>query len=222
MLDSLKDTGFFRADSFPTAVAKIDFPSFEEYVQSLGSSTRKSLRKKLKQARVGREIKVVELDTIDSVRDEIYALYLNTISAGSTKFELLTKEFFVEAAEKMSWHARFFLYYVDGKLGAFNLCFVYNDIFIDKFIGFDYDISNPANLYFVSWCYNVEYCIKNRIPLYQTGQTDYQAKVRLGACLDRLNVYVRHRKRPVNFLLRALAGSLTPDSSSARRQHEQG
>ena len=52
------------------------------------------------------------------------------------------------------------LYYVNGKLSAFNLCFVYNDLLIDKFIGFDYEIARQYSLYFVSWCYTKESIIE--------------------------------------------------------------
>ena len=217
-LGSLKNLGFFHVDSFPSAVTELPFSSFEGYLMSLGHGARKELRRKLKKAHAGYKIEVVETDKIGSVADRIYRLYLNTLSAGSTKFEELSKDFFVETPAKMAPHARFFLYYVNGELAAFNLCFVYNDLFIDKFIGFDYALAKPAQLYFVSWARNVDYCIRHAIRLYQTGQTDYDAKVRFGSRLRRLTIFARHRNKTVTFMLSFLSGILaphTPDTDTA-------
>jgi predicted N-acyltransferase len=215
LLDALVPSGFFRVNSFPSAITGLDFSSFEEYLKSLGHSTRKSLRRKIKETQSASGITVKEVEQVDDIIDEVYRLYLNTHYEGMTKFERLTREFFLNAGRQMAPYARFFLYYVNGRLGAFNLCFIYPDLFIDKFIGFDYDISNKAHLYFVSWCYNIEWCLKHKIRSYQTGQTDYSAKVRLGAKLVPLYAYLKHRKGAVNLILRLLARFLKPENFDA-------
>lgn len=128
------------------------------------------------------------------------------------KFERLTKEFFINAIRNMQPNIRVFLYYVNGRLGAFNLCFLYNDLFINKFIGFDYDISSRHRLYFVSWCHNIEWCINNGERFYTIGQADYCAKLRLGSKLLPLYAYLRHENRLVNILLKLFSLILKPDN----------
>jgi len=212
LLDSLISKDFLKVKSFPSVVTELNFHSFDEYLHSLGYSTRKSLRKKIKKAYESADIRVKIAGNIDDIADEIFRLYENTYHRGATKFERLTKELFINAGRNLSPNIKIFLYYVNGKLGAFNLCLVYKDLFIDKFIGFDYDISRKYNLYFVSWCYNIEWCLKNSIRFYQTGQTDYHPKLNLGGMLIPLYVYIRHKKSLLNLILKLLAVFLKPEN----------
>lgn len=211
-LRRLLNNGFFKVNSFPNCVTELNFSSFEEYLISLSHSARKSLRRKLKEAYSKADIQVKIQGDISDIINDIYGLYENTYRAGATKFERLTKEFFINISRNLSGQAKYFLYYVNGRLAAFNLCFVHKDLFIDKFIGFDYDISNKYNLYFISWCYNVNWCLEKSIHLYQTGQTDYRAKVRLGGRLIPLYAYFKHRNPGVNFILKLLSAILKPEN----------
>jgi len=212
LLDSLLKQGFLKVKSFPSVNTELNFHSLDEYLRTLSYSTRKSLRKKLKKAYASADIKVRIAENIDDIASEVFGLYENTYHSGATKFERLTREFFIKAGRNLTPHSKFFLYYVNDKLSAFNLCLVYKDLFIDKFIGFDYDISKKYNLYFVSWCFNVEWCLKNSIRFYQTGQTDYYPKLKLGGRLIPLYAYLRHENLLLNFCLKLLALFLKPEN----------
>lgn len=211
-LDALTQQGYSKVESFPTVLLNLNFVSFEDYLKSLGSSTRKSFKKKLKQAQIRGKIEVKSVQEIEGQVDQIVKLYENTYREGLTKFERLTKKFFLQVAHDLYPHTHFFLYYVDGKLAAFNLCFVYPDLLIDKFIGLDYDISNYFNLYFVSWAFNIRWCIDNSLHCYHPGQTDYEPKIRLGGQLIPLYAYLKHKNILFNFLLKLLIPFLKPDS----------
>ncbi|MDD5097477.1 MAG: GNAT family N-acetyltransferase [Candidatus Omnitrophica bacterium] len=212
LLDALKCKGFTKVESFPNVLLDLNFPSFEAYLKSLGSSTRKNLNKKLKQAVSRGKIEVKVVQEIGSQIDQVIGLYENTYHGGATKFERLTKKFFLQVSDDLSEHTRFFLYYVDGALAAFNLCFIYKDLLIDKFIGFNYDISNRYNLYFFSWAYNIKWCIDHSLRYYHPGQTDYEPKIRLGGKIIPLYAYLKHRNVAFNFLLKVLALVLKPDN----------
>lgn len=211
-LDDLKFRGFFKVQSFPSVVTELNFGSFQEYLKSLSSSTRKNLRRKIKRAYSQANITVEIRNDCEGIVDDVLRLYENTYHGGSIQFERLNRDFFVRIGHNLKPYAKFFLYYVDKKLAAFNLCFVYKDILIDKFIGFDYDVSRRYNLYFASWSYNIEWCLKNSIRYYQTGQTDYYPKMQLGGRLVPLYAYLRHRNRIANLFLRILARFLSPDN----------
>ena len=211
-LDILTTQGYSRVESFPAVSLALNFSSFEDYLRSLGSSTRKNLNKKLKQADIRGKIEVKVADDVRGQIDQIVKLYEDTYREGLTKFERLTRKFFLRVADDLAGHTRFFLYYVDGKLAAFNLCFTYPDLLIDKFIGFDYDISNYYNLYFVSWAYNIKWCIENRLHYYHPGQTDYEPKIRLGGKLIPLYAYLKHKKLLFNLLIKLLIPFLKPEN----------
>lgn len=211
-LDILTQQGYAKVKSFPTVHLELNFSSFEDYLKSLGSSTRKNLNKKLKQAYSRGKIEVEVISDIGGRIDQIFKLYENAYCGGSTKFERLTKRFFLQVADGLAEQARFFIYYVDGKLAAFNLCFIYKDLFIDKFIGFDYDVSRHYNLYFVSWAYNIGWCIEHSLRYYHPGQTDYEPKIRLGGKLIPLFAYLKHKNAFFNFTLKLLILLLKPDN----------
>jgi predicted N-acyltransferase len=204
LLDGLQPLGFFKTDSFPSSVIDLTFASFEDYLASLSHAARKDLRRKLKKAQTGGNVTMRVVERVDDIIDDIYRLYLNTYEAGKTKFEKLTREFFIKASENAGDRCKYFLYYINGKLAAFNLCFMHNDMIIDKFIGFDYELSRQYSLYFVSWCLNLQWCLDNGIRHYQVGQTDYEPKTYLGCRLVPLYAYVRHTNGLVNRLLQVL------------------
>ena len=204
-LGMLAGQGFFKSDSFPSAIIDLPYKTFDGYLASLSNSARKDLRRKLKKASDTGMLTTKVVERVDDIIDDIYSLYMSTYTAGAMKFEKLTKDFFLTCAENAGHRCRYFLYYIDGKLAAFNLCFVHGDLFIDKFIGFDYDIARQYSLYFVSWCENVQWCLNNGIMRYQVGQTDYEPKTRLGCRLVPLYAYVRHTNGLVNRCLQVLA-----------------
>lgn len=205
LLRELTKAGFFQLESFPSVIIEIGVNSIEEYFQSLSYATRKNLRRKIKKAHAQGEVKIEIRDSVEDILEEVYGLYLNTYSAGRIRFEKLTREFFLRTACNLAPQAKFVLYYAEGRLAAFNLCFQYRDLLIDKFIGFDYETARKYNLYFLSWCFNVEHCIKESIRYYQTGQTDYEPKIKLGGKLIPLFVYLKHRNLLLTFVFRQLS-----------------
>ncbi len=211
-LDALMQEGYSKVKSFPAVILELNFVSFEGYLKSLGRSTRKNLNKKLKQAYSQGKIEVKVARDVENQIDKIFKLYENTYYKGDTKFERLSKKFFLQVAHDLNPHTHFFLYYIEDKLAAFNLCFVYNDLLIDKFVGFDYDISKRYNLYFVSWAYNIKWCIDNSLRYYYPGQTDYEPKARLGGKLISLYAYLRHKNIFSNFFIKLLIFILKPDN----------
>jgi predicted N-acyltransferase len=213
LLDPLKHKGFLKVDSFPLVRMELNFNSLEEYFKSLTYSTRKDLRRKIKKAYSKANIEIKVVDGVEDIIDDVYRLYLNTYHAAEVRFEFLTKEFFINVSKDLKSHTKYFLYYVNGELSAFNLCFVYNDLLIDKFIGFDYDIARQYSLYFVSWCFNVEWCLKNSIRFYQAGRNGYLLKIKLGGSLIPLYAYAKHNNFFFNFIIKLLAAFLKPDFS---------
>lgn len=209
-LDILIQKGYLKVESFPGVVLKLNATSFENYLENLDSSDRKYLNRKLKQAYGRGKIEVKAVQDVTGEIDQIFSLYENTYYKGATKFEHLTKKFFLQIARDLRPHTRFFLYYVDDRLAAFNLCFIYDDLFIDKFVGFDYEISKQYNLYFVMQAYNIKWCLNNSLCYYYSGQTNYETKIRLGGKLITLYAYLKHKNMFFDFLLKLLIPFLKP------------
>ena len=190
-LDFLKRNNFAQMEAFPLARLTIKERSLEEYIQSLGKSTRKDIRRKLRNAYTNAEIKIEERNNLDGLLDRAYQLYLNNLNSGDVSFEKLTPEYFAKISENMPGTVKYFVTWVNGKMAAFNMCFVKDGFTKDKYIGFDYDVAYKYNLYFVTWCHNIDWCIRRGIRYYQPGTCDYDPKIRLGS--DLVPLYISSR-----------------------------
>ncbi len=209
LLARSKNHEFFQTDSFPSVIVDLPFASMDAYLASLSRNTRKDLKRKIKKAKESGSFTVKVVSSAEAVIDDIYPLYLNTYRTGTTKFEKLTKEFFLTASRLMP--SKIFLYYCNNQLAAFNFCLIYKDTLIDKFIGMDYGLTEQFPLYFLSWLYNIEWCLNNGIKHYQVGQTDHGPKIRLGGHKIPLYVYLKHRNPLLNRVFDIAAKVLQPD-----------
>ncbi len=205
LLAPLLRSGFARVPGLPNVVTDLDAPTFDGYLAALSRATRKDVRRKVKKALVEARVRVEIAGDVAPIADEIYRLYCNTWGSGGARFGKLTREFFAAAGRTLGPGAKFFLYRADGRLAAFNLCIAHGDLLLDKFIGFDYDISRAHNLYFVSWFCNIEWCLEHGIRRYQSGQNGYGPKLRLGGRRVPLYVYLRHRNPLADRAIKAAA-----------------
>lgn len=200
---------FAKMNSFPNTSIKITANSLEEYINGLGKSTRKDIRRKLKNSsdRVTLTTEIVE--GIDNVAEIIHELYMANFTDSKVQFEILTPEFFRNISKNMAGIAKFFITRDKEKIVSFNLLLIKDEVAIDKFIGFDRKLSCEYSLYFTTFCFNMDYCIKNGIRFYQLGVTDYEPKLRLGAKLVPLTVYLK-MVNPFLNIFSGLAAQLSP------------
>ena len=128
------------------------------------------------------------------------------------EFEELPPGYFARVMQALGPRAFLHLYWVGEELAAFNLMFRDDQRLIDKFWGMKREIARQHDLYFISWMHNVRYCLREAIPLLQTGQTAYALKLRLGSRLVPGHVWFRHRNFVVDRMLRVLARFIAYDA----------
>ncbi|MDD5432115.1 MAG: GNAT family N-acetyltransferase [Candidatus Omnitrophica bacterium] len=183
---------FVKMENYPNTMLAIKGETFEEYLSSLSRNTRKDFKRKLRDSAALTILTTEVIDNIDSIKNEIFKLYLNNFSASEVQFETLTPDFFQNIFKYMKENAKMFITRSpDNKILAFNLCLIKNDTCIDKFIGFDKKTSHKLHLYHATFHHNITWCLKNKIRYYQMGITDYHPKIRLGAKLIPLFVYFK-------------------------------
>ncbi len=204
---SCKAAGFQSMPSLPSAMLPVPFGSVDGYLGSLGKSTRKDMRRKLRAP----EPRVEWRDTIDDVLPEIMRLYDATLTRSDLQFERLPPAYFTGILQQLSNRAVCVLYWVDEQLVAFNLVLIDEHRLIDKFFGHDLELSREYNLYFRSWVVNVDYCIRHNIALYECGQAGYASKIRLGCTFQSNTLFFRHRNRLINSVLKLVKLFIRPD-----------
>lgn len=221
LLTRCQEAGFSILSGQALAYAPIDFDSVEAYLQRLSHARRKDLRRKL---RARPSIEVEEIQTGAPVfSDEaparrLYDLYLNVFRQSEIQFDRLTFPFFHAILQNGSAQGIVFLYRRQGKIIGWNLCFVYGDRLVDKYVGFVYPDAREANLYFISWFHNLEYALKRRLKYYIAGWTDPRVKAFLGAKFTFTRHAVYPRNRALRFALGRLKRLFEADQSRANRE----
>ncbi|MFO2463694.1 GNAT family N-acetyltransferase [Pseudomonas sp. 15FMM2] len=207
--DSCKSAGLNSMPSLPTGLLPVPYGSVGEYLGSLGKSTRKDLRRKLRAPGP----RVEWRRNIDDVLPDIMRLYEATLARADLQFERLPAGYFTEVLTQLEQRAVCVLYWVDEQLVAFNLILLDPHRMIDKFFAHDLAHSREHNLYFRSWLTNVDYCIEHNIAMYECGQAGYASKLRLGCEFQGNTLFFRHRNRLLNLVLKVVKVFIRPDRS---------
>lgn len=202
-LEACVRTGYEIIEGQALAYVPISFSSEEEYLERLSSSRRKNIRRKLR-VRDHLRIEVLVTGNIrfndKAFLDELYGLYGEVYNQSEIHFDHLSLDFFAAVLQDPTLNGQLFLYYHEGRLIGFNLCFVHANMLIDKYVGFRYPEARDQNLYFVSWMENLAFARKHGLSHYVAGWTDPEIKSYLGAqfTFTQHAIYVRNR------LLRAM------------------
>lgn len=195
--------GFTLMTGQVLAYVPIDFRTLDDYLAARSPGRRRDLRRKL---RSRSQMEVETRRTGDpwfddeGVRAQLYGLYLNVHAQSDIQFDLLSPQFFDAVFRDETSAGIVFLYRHAGELIGFNLCYRCGDKLVDKYIGLKYPQARERNLYFVSWMWNLQYCLDAGLKFYVAGWTDAQVKKDLGARFT----WTEHAVYLRNPLLRAL------------------
>lgn len=203
------DAGALSVAGQALAYVPIDFLNIDEFLARMSKTRRKEFRKKLKDSA---HVQIEELKCGDpkfadpEFLEALYKMYENVFAQSEIHFDVLSRSFFHDLLNNASGGGRVFLYSVDSRLIGYNICFVIGDRLVDKYVGFVYPDARNANLYFLSWFYNLEFALKNGLKFYIAGWTDPKVKAALGAkfTLTRHAVFIR------NPILRKILKPLRP------------
>ncbi|MBA3833542.1 MAG: GNAT family N-acetyltransferase [Chthoniobacterales bacterium] len=221
-VEPLVDAGFTRIDGFPPLKMELTFDSFEQYMEErLSKITRKGLRRKLRAAANARPPITLEVrNNCRTVIDEIYPLYLAVAQRSEVAFEVFSREYFLDASLTMPDRCRFFIWRQGGKAIAFSYCTVWNGMIFDNDIGLDYEVAHILHLYYVSFRDILEWALRHGYRSYRTSPFNYDPKMHLRLELEPVDLFVRHRSRFLNFLLRRFAARFSPvRSDPVLRRH---
>jgi predicted N-acyltransferase len=193
--------GLRRMPGQASALLDVRFRSLDEYLASLGSSTRRDMRRKLRSRSA---VRVEWRSEIDDIIDRIMSLYRATLAQAEYRFEELTAAYFSGVMRDPRRRALCATYWLGERLIGFNLVLRNRHYLLDKFFGMDYTVGREHNLYYLSWMENVRYCIEQGLVRYQSGQGLEREKLRLGSRLAPNWLWYRHRNRVVDRVFAAV------------------
>ena len=211
LLDELPSLGYSRVASMPNVTLDLDFKNFDEHMQrSLGSATRKDLRRKFRDAQRLAPVTLEVTNDISDRVDELYPLYLQVFERATLRFERLTPAYFSGLGRMMPDRARFFIWSQGGRPIAFNACTLHENTLWADYIGMDYGVALDLHLYFIVMRDVIDWCCRSGIRRDCGTSLSYEPKLRLGLRLLPIDLYVRHGNRVANLLLKRAAPWLSP------------
>lgn len=216
LIAHLRDRDFIILSGQTLWYVPINFGSVEEYLKRFSRSRRKDLKRKMKSFH---DISIQKARTGDSIFDDafigqLYALYVNVYEGSDIHFDKLTKPFFRDVFTSRENNGVVFLYLHEGRIIGFNLCFIYRDFLVDKYIGFLYPEARTHNLYFLSWFHNLDFCLQNGLTAFVAGWTDPEIKASLGAEFTCTYHAVHIRNPLLRFMLKTSKGLFEADRRS--------
>ena len=188
---------FTQVKSLPYCTLPIVYESLEGYLAALSKSTRKDLRRKLRQAE---GIEIQRTREPSPWLDTMYHWYRRTVERSEVVFGTQRREYFEQVCRVVPG-AEFVLYFRAGTLLAFNLVIVTPERLVDQYFCMDDDLGRHYALYFISWLENIRYCIAHRIPRYDANQGAEHTKGRLRVEMIPSLVLFRHRNPILHRLL---------------------
>ena len=209
------EAGLRRMPGQSTALLDVRYPSLDDYLASLGQSTRRDMRRKLR-ARDG--IRIEWRAEIDDVLDRIMSLYRETLAKAEYSLEELTPAYFSGVMRDPRRRALCATYWLGETLIGFNLVLRNRLCLLDKFFGMDYAAGREHNLYYLSWMENVRFCIEHGLARYQSGQGLEREKLRLGSRLAPNWLWYRHRNRVVDRVFAAFEHAFRLDAAATRKE----
>jgi hypothetical protein len=220
----LKRSGYARVAGFPPLTLELNFASFDEYMaMQLSRATRKNLRRKFRAAADASPPLALEVWTdAEQIIDEIYPLYLAVAETSAIRFEVFTREYFLEAGRCAPGKFRYFIWRQGCRAVAFSFCAIWNGTLYDNDIGLDYTVAYELNLYYVTFRDLLNWALANGLRRYASAPFSYDPKLRLRLQLQPVDVYVKHTSRWVNPLIKGLALLFEParaDPVLRRQRH---
>jgi len=223
LIKAAERLGFLSVEGQALAYVPIDFDNREEYLARLSKSRRKNLKRKLKSLS---ELRIEKLETGDEkfndpvFRAELYALFLAVYHQSEIHFDLLTPDFFDEILQDSTSGGHIFFYWKDNILLGYNICYVYKNNLVDKYIGLKYPLATDYNLYFISWFVNLDFAKQQGLLHYIAGWTDPEVKAQLGAKFTFTRHLVWVRQPILRFILGKLRHLFESDSHWHTQQQE--
>lgn len=209
-LRNFSANGYTRVASMPATRLSLHHRGFDEYVASLGSATRKNLRRKFRATAQKAPIQCEMLTDVTSMVEEIYPLYLQVHARSKLHFEKLTPEYFCRLGREMPDRTRFFVWRQEGKAIAFSLCLIHNGTIYDEYLGLDYRVAYELNLYFYTLRDILTWALEQGLHSYCSSPLNYDPKLHLGCELVPLDLYVMHTGSLLNPLFRRALRFLQP------------
>ncbi len=210
--EDLQGVGYANLTALP--VATLDVPESEEaYFASLSGNMRSNLRRRLKRAK---NLRVDIRSDCDGLKDQLYALRESTLLRAAVDFAHFAEvspDYFPSVLDHMGDNARLLAYWLDEELVGFSIVVFNEHAMIQNYNGMRYPEGPDHGLFYLDWMTQLRLCMEMGVPVMHSGITTYLIKARLGSRFHRRYLYVRHRYKSINAVLKSVVPSVSLETN---------
>ena len=216
-LASLRDRGYFRAETPPMHELDAGFPSFDAYCAALTAHYRADIRRSERKFRAS-GLQVLQLQDAAAIAriytPQAHRLYESVVDRASVKLEMLPIEFFQTLVEEFAGLVTLTVIADGDRVVAFNWGLLDGRVYHYLFCGIDYAVARDTDLYFNLMYHQLDAALRLRPDRVEMGQTADVFKARLGCRAVPRYVYVKACRAWTRAALRWGASLLFPSRPS--------
>lgn len=210
---TLEQIGYASMATLP--IAKLAIPESDQaYIQSLSANMRSNIRRKLKRAA---KIRVEIREGIEpGLEQQLPALREATrtrAKADYGDFAAVSPGYFAAVMSKQGSGAKLMLYWLEEQLVGFAIALTAPGRLKEKYTGLKYPEALQYGVFFLNWMTMLRLGQENGVAEFHSGETTYLTKQRLGCHFERSWIYLKHRNRVINALLRWISPWLAMDQT---------
>lgn len=212
----LLEQGFACVPNLENTVLRMRWATFDEYLGSLRAHYRRQIRLNLARGqRAG--LRIERVREYAPMATEMARLWrLTHLRSTSYQREVLGPDYFENLAACLGDRTFAAFLWLGSRLVGFTLYLLDDTVLVPSYIGIDYAYNDQAALVFNAYYDWVRTGIDLRVPMMTLGITTYESKLRLGAEIERLTIFIRHRRPSLTPALAAAYRWMTPRQSRAR------
>jgi predicted N-acyltransferase len=186
-----------------------EWKSFDDYLDSLTSKYRTKAKAAYKRA--GKiELREMSVEDMETHREDFMLLYNQVHFKADFRIGTLNFEAFLNYRKDLG--DRFLLkgLFLEGKLVAFMSGFKYDSMLDAHFVGIDYEHNYEYALYSRMLYEYIDEAIARGVSKISFGRTAMEIKSTVGAFPVDLKIFIKHRSKAPNHLLRVLFSYVKP------------
>jgi predicted N-acyltransferase len=212
----LIELGFACVPNLENTVLRMRWGTFDEYLGSLRAHYRRQVRLSLARAqRAG--LRIERVRKFAPMAAEMARLWrLTYLRSTAYQREVLGPDYFENLAACLGDRTFATFFWLGTRLVGFTLYLLQDTVLVPSYIGIDYAYNDEAAIVFNAYYDWVRTGIDLGVPVMELGITTYESKLRLGAEIERLAIFIRHRRPGLTPAIAAAYRWMTPRQSRTR------
>jgi 8-amino-7-oxononanoate synthase len=191
----LLNRGYRALWGFPLAIMPLAWKTFDAYLGSLKSDTRRNIRRR-RQKLATSDIAFEVLKNFEGEAATLAALWAQTNTrAGDYQHEKLDANYFREVSHQLGDRSETLVIRAAGKPVGISTCLVGDDAYYTLHCGLDYDFDGGGVYHNIN-LFALERAITCQKKVLNMGITSYDLKMELGAQAESVAYFVKHVSRP--------------------------